>query len=94
MATMISETSKVAVSKSQISTDLGGEAVILTLDSGRYFSLNDVGSRVWDLIQEPMSVSDICDAILEEYEVDPTRCMRDIFAILESLASEGLVEVT
>ena len=74
--------SVVVASKEQISTDLGGEAVILGLESSQYYSLNDVGTRIWDLIQEPKTVLDIRDAILDEYEVEPERCETDLLDIL------------
>ena len=67
--------------------------VILNLDSGMYFGLNAVGARIWNLIQEPRSVQDIRDLLLEEYEVDPERCENDLLALLHGLAAEGLAEV-
>ena len=85
--------SVVVASKGQISTDLGGEAVILGLDSGQYYSLNDVGTRIWDLVQEPKAVLDVRDAILDEYEVEPERCEKELLDILKDMASEGLIEV-
>lgn len=85
--------SVVAASKQQISTDLGGEAVILGLKSSQYYSLNDVGTRIWDLIQEPKTVRDVRDAILEEYDVEPKRCEKELLGILKKMASAGLIEV-
>ena len=46
----------------QASCDLTGEAVILNLRSGQYFSLNDVGTRIWNLIQEPKTGDPKCSA--------------------------------
>ena len=85
--------SVVVASKGQISTDLGGEAVILGLESGQYYSLNDVGTRIWDLVQEPKTVLDVRDAILDEYEVEPERCEKELLDILKKMASAGLIEV-
>jgi len=52
-----------------------------------------VGSRIWSLIQEPVSASEIRDAILREYDVEPDRCERDLLNLLNEMAIEGLVEV-
>ena len=82
----------VVAAKNQVSADLAGEAVILNLESGVYYSLDDVGAYIWSLIQEPRTVNEIRDAILEEYEVEPDRCERDIVALLEQLADAGLIE--
>ncbi len=90
---MITEDSIVVVSAEQISSDLGGEAVILDLKSGVYHGLNEVGARVWNLIQQPKAVKDIKAALLEEYEVEPEQCDRDLMALLEELLDAGLIEV-
>jgi len=77
----------------QVSADLDGEAVILNLESGVYYSLDQVGAHIWILIQEPRTVHEIRDAILDEYEVEPDRCERDIVSLLDQLADAGLVEI-
>ncbi|PLZ30345.1 PqqD family protein, partial [Fischerella thermalis WC542] len=64
----ISENTIVVASVEQISSDLGGEAVILNLKSGVYHGLNEVGTLIWNLIQTPKTVKDIKAAILAEYE--------------------------
>lgn len=84
---------KVIASDGQISSDISGEAVILNLNSGVYFSLNRVGARIWELIQKPRSVREIQDAILKEFDVEPERCERDVIRLLEQLDTKGLVEL-
>ena len=77
----------------QLSTDLGDETVILGLASGEYYSLEDVGARIWEIIQMPKTVKEIRDAIVNDYNVDPERCERDLLAVLQEMAEEGLVEI-
>lgn len=90
---VISGHSIISATGDQVSTELDGEAVILHLKSGIYYGLNSAGARVWNLIQEPITVSDIRDAILKEYEVEPDLCERDVLALLDELAAHGLVQV-
>jgi hypothetical protein len=90
---MVEVNSSVVAAKEQVSSDLAGEAVILDFKSGVYYGLNEVGASIWNLIQEPKTVNEIRDAILEEYEVEPEQCDRDLKAILQQLADEGLIEV-
>jgi hypothetical protein len=89
----LSERSTVVAAKNQVSSDLGGEVAILNLKAGMYYGLDDVGARVWALIQRPKEVSEIQAIILNEYDVDPDRCERDITSLLQNLIGEGLVEV-
>lgn len=93
MADTVSANSMITVTKDQIAADLAAEEVILNLKSGVYYGLNAVGARIWNLIQEPRSVGDIRDALLEAYEVEPERCERDLLALLQALAAAGLIEV-
>ena len=93
MASTVSQRSTVVAAKDQVSSDLGGEKAILDLKAGKYYGLDGVGARVWDLIQEPRAVGDIRNALLEEYEVAPERCEHDLLALLQRLADEGLIEV-
>ena len=90
---MISRGSTVVAAKDQVSSDLGEELAILNLKAGVYYGLDAVGARIWSLIQEPRKVDEIRDVLLEEYEVEPERCERDLFALLQRLASEGLIQV-
>ena len=89
----VSGDSTIMTAQDQVFADLEGEAVILNLKSGVYYSLDAVGAFIWNLIQEPKTVNDIRDAILAEYEVEIEHCERDLLALLEKLNAEGLVEI-
>jgi hypothetical protein len=77
-----------------VSTNLNGEIVILGFRSTSYYGLGGVGGFVWDLLQQPRKISEIRDAILQEYDVEPTRCEEDLFALLRELADRQLIEIT
>jgi Coenzyme PQQ synthesis protein D (PqqD) len=93
MQETLSGSSKVVLARDQVSSDLAGEAVVLSLTSGVYYGLDAVGARIWNLMQEPRTVYSIRDAILEEFEVEADRCERDLLAFLQRLAAEGLIEI-
>jgi hypothetical protein len=90
---VVSGDSTVVAAKDQVSSDLGGEVAILDLKAGVYYGLDAVGARIWSLIQEPRTVNEIRDILLEEYEVEPERCERDLLVLLQRLADEGIIEV-
>jgi len=84
----------VAVASSElVSATLDGEVVILGFQSGSYYGLDQVGVFVWDLLQEPRKVSDIRDAILEEYDVELAQCEQDLLALLTELANKQLINL-
>ena len=89
----ISDTSTVIAVQDQVSTNLEDEAVILNLKDGVYYGLNDLGARIWNLLQEPRTVRKIRDILLEEYEVEPERCQQDLLQLLGELAAKGLITI-
>ena len=90
---MLTVNSSVVATKQQLSSDLSGESVILNLKSGTYFGLNTVGASIWNLIQQPKTIREIQDALLDEYDVEIEQCHHDLLAILQQLKAEGLIEV-
>ena len=89
----IAESSIVVATQDQISSDLGGESVILNMKTGVYHGLNEVGARVWNLIEKPQTVKDIKKVLLEEYEVEADTCTNDLFLLLNELETAGLIEI-
>ena len=93
MESVISDPAVVVASKDQFSCPLGDDTVILDVKAGLYFSLDNVGAMVWQLIQQPKSVREIREAILETFEVEPEVCERDLLALLRDLAGRKLIEI-
>ncbi len=89
----LTKSSLVAVSPNQVSTDLGSETVILGVEAGRYFGLDEVGARVWELLQEPISVAAVCETLLSEYEVSASELEHDVLSLLNELSDKGLIDV-
>ncbi len=83
----------VVAATEQVSCPLGEEAAILNLKNSVYYGMNPVGARVWELLKQPKSVTELRNTLLEEYEVDEVRCVDDLLALLETMRSEGLIEV-
>ena len=77
-----------------VSANLNGEIVILGFISESYYSLDQVGGFVWELLQEPRKVSEIRDAIFGEYDVEPEQVEEDLIALLMDLAEKHLIDIT
>ena len=90
----ITTSTLVAAAAGQVSSDLAGEAIILSLQTGMYYGLGQVGARIWELLRTPTRVADIRDAIVQQYDVEPNRCERDVLDFLHHLAEQGLIEAS
>lgn len=78
----------------QYSARLGNEAVVAGIGRGEYYALNPVAAHVWQLIQTPIRAGDLRQTVAYEYDVTLERLEADLFALLEDLYQEGLIEVT
>lgn len=82
---------RIRVLDTQVSCTVEGETVILNLADGRYYGLEPVGARIWELIQEPHTLSEIVTTLTGEYEISPEDCQRDVEAFLDRLAAQKLI---
>lgn len=76
------------------SADLDGEVVLLDVSSGRYFGLNGVAARIFNLVTEPRTLAQVVDVLVAEYEADRALLHADATAFLDELVQRGLVRVT
>ena len=78
-------------SKDIDATDLNGEKVMMNLDMDKYFALNGVGSRIWDIIYEPITAQRVIDTLLQEYEVEYEICKNNVLEFLGRLDDDKLI---
>lgn len=74
-------------------TDLDGEKVMMNLDKGEYFMMNEVGSRIWEIISEPINVKEIISTLRNEYEVDEETCKDTVIEFLGRLDNADLISI-
>jgi hypothetical protein len=84
---------RVRARQEQVSCDLGDEAVVLNLEDGAYYGLNEVAARVWKLVQEPRTVAEIRDSLMEVYEVNIDSCTQDLLILIAQLQEWKLIEI-
>ena len=90
---MLEASTIVRRSTRQVACEFNEEVVLLHLDKARYFGLRDVGAAIWNSLGEPKSVADVCDIVLAQFDVDPTKCRTDVTKFLTGLLDVGLIEV-
>jgi hypothetical protein len=77
-----------------VSTELGEEAVLLHLQSQRYYTVNETGLAIWSLLAEPRSLDEIVDALAQDFEVTREDARTAARAFLDELLADGLVRET
>lgn len=74
-----------------ISGRLHDELVMMDIEQGKYFSLNPVATRIWDLLETPMAFDELCMVLIDEYDVEPERCRLEVSEHLKEMVRMGLV---
>lgn len=67
------------------------ETVMMSVDAGRYFGLNAVASRIWELLERPCSATELTQRIREEFEVDAATCDAEVRRFLGELLKHGII---
>jgi len=81
------------VARELLTGEFDTDAVILDLRDGVYYGLDGVGARMWSLLQHPVTLHALRDAIVAEYDVEPARCLTDLKELGADLLRRGLIRV-
>ena len=84
----------VTISDQVVFQEVSGETVLLDLDSESYFGLDEVGTRVWQLIAEDQPLQKVFTALLEEFEVEESTLKNDLDDLFSELQAQGLVSLS
>lgn len=90
---MIDSSTTLVASSHIAAADLGGEAVILDAEAGRYFGLNEVATRILQLVGTPISLAEIEAQLGKEYDVEPEKLKADLQLFVQELVDRDLIEV-
>lgn len=83
----------VALSENVLMQEVGGEAVLLDLTGERYFGLNKVGTRIWELLGTQSDLVQLHARLCEEFEAEPVQVEQDLLRLVGELSDAGLVKV-
>lgn len=73
------------------SGELDGELFIIDIETGKYYSLNPVANRIWEILETEKSVDEVVDTLLCEYDIDRETCQQQVEALIIDLKEKTLV---
>lgn len=76
-----------------IEAEIDGERVMMSIETGQYYGLDAIASRIWSLLETPQSVQAICAALISQYQVDEAQCAADVSLFLEQMIGYGVIRV-
>jgi hypothetical protein len=64
---------------------------MMSVDRGLYYGLDAIGADIWQRLAQPLRVADLCAQLVQEYEVEEAECAADVLAMLNDMATDGLI---
>ncbi len=74
-----------------LSATIGEEVVMMSARSGRYIGLNSIGARIWELLEQPRGIGDLCNCLEAEFDIAPADCAREVEGFLTELEQHGAI---
>ena len=75
------------------SREFDGETVMMNASLDKYFGLDEIATRIWQILEKKQSLTEIRDFLIQEYDVTPEQCLQDIKPFIEELIADQLVIV-
>ncbi len=77
-----------------VTVPMDGDLVMMNISTGTYFGINPVGVMIWELLETPRTLQQICHHMMEKYAVDQETCLRDVRNFVEQMLRENIVCLT
>jgi hypothetical protein len=90
---MIHKDAVVVQDAEPVTAEVDGEIVMMSISEGAYFGLNGVGSEIWDLLHEPMSITNLCEKLAGEYDVDEETLSRTVTHFVQQMLERRLLRL-
>jgi hypothetical protein len=84
---------KIVRSETLLSNHLGKDVVMMDIEKGAYYGMEKVAARIWEMVENPVTVGNICENLTNEYEVSPEKCLADLTPFLDDLLSREIIEI-
>ncbi len=85
-------TSTVMRAPEQVSGCIDAHAIVLSVENGKYYNMNPMGTRIWERIQSPVRIDALIRDLQEEFDVDPRMCESEVLQFLARLQLEHLLK--
>ena len=69
------------------------DVMMMSIESGKYFHLNTSAGRIWEMLEQPRTVTEICEMLSKGFKVTPEDCLKDVLRFLDELASRKIVTI-
>jgi hypothetical protein len=84
---------KFTIPSDVLAQELAGEVVLMNIDNEMYYSLNPVGSQIWQLLSDRLDVETAIEQLLRRFDIDEATLRQDVTQLVDELVAQGLLTV-
>lgn len=88
---MLDINTKINLAKKFEVNEIAGDKVMIDFESGKYFMIKGTGNVIFDMISDGITVGEIINKLLDEYDIDKESCTKDTFSFLEDMKEKGII---
>jgi hypothetical protein len=92
-ASRIGDSTVISRSPSVLTAEVDGEVVMMSIEQGQYFGLDDIGSDIWKRLDPPCVFSDLIDRLAADYDADRASIAADVRELLARMAERDVVRL-
>ncbi len=78
--------------KELLETSIDDETILLSILNSKYYGMDPVASRIWSILQDPISIKEIIVTLLDEFDVSEDECEKDVLEFLKNLVEEKMLD--
>ena len=77
-----------------VCAEMDGDLVMMSIENGEYYGIGGVGTRIWELLDQPTTIQQLVETIKTEFDIEEDRCRVDVLSFSEKLFELGLIKPT
>jgi len=91
--TTIQNSNRIILNQELLQSEIDGETIMMSIDNGKYYGLNTVASRIWEIIKDEPLFSELIEKLVEEYEIEQKQCEAETQEFLSKLIENKLIKI-
>ena len=76
-----------------VTANMGKEIVMMSLEKSSYFGLDPIGTKIWERMEAPIGVAELCQGLVDDYDVDKEECETDVLAFMNELYEHDIINI-
>ncbi len=89
----IQDKNRILLNQELLQSEIDGETIMMSIDNGKYYGLNTVASRIWEIIKDEPLLSELIEKLVEEYDIEKKQCEIETQEFLSNLIENKLIKI-